>query len=64
MQLKMQRAADIIRIKIDITLVIYNFYPVTAVLVAGTAAIVCSLILFVVSAYIRQHNSSRAGEEK
>lgn len=49
---------------IDITLVIYNFYPATAVPVAGTAAIVCSLISFVVIAYIRQHNSSRTGKEK
>lgn len=48
----------------DITLVVYNFYPVTAVPAVGTAAMVCSLILFVMIAYIRQHNSSRTGEEK
>ena len=49
---------------VDVVLAVYKFYPVTAVPVIGTAAIVCSLILFVVTAYIRQHNTSRAGEEK
>ena len=49
---------------LDVVLDVYKFYPVTAVPVIGTAAIVCSLILFVVIAYSRQHNSSRAGEEK
>lgn len=49
---------------VDVVLAVYKFYPVTAVPVIGTVAIVCSLILFVVIAYIRQHNSSRTGEEK
>ena len=49
---------------VDVVLAVYKFYPVTAVPVIGTVAIVCSLILFVVITYIRQHNSSRTGEEK
>lgn len=49
---------------VDVTLVVYKFYPVTVVPVIGTAASVCSLVLFVVAAYIREHNGSRTGKEK
>ena len=45
---------------INITLVTYYFYPLTEIVIIGTAAIAFCYILFVVIAYIRNRKSNKS----
>ena len=47
---------------IDITLVVYDFYPFMIVPVIGTAAIVSVFIIYALIAYFREHHGPEAGE--
>lgn len=49
---------------LDITLVVYHFYPFTLVPIIGTIAIVCGFILCVLTAYFREHHGSGTREKK